>query len=172
MTVEVAPEDVGDKERAGEGSSDMDQSEILRFEDPSTSEVCTEIVEPPAENGGHASEHSTFDAERKQLAVEIVSEGEVSEAGYWDDVRDAIARKLRYPDRLGAKRTEGSVLLRIVLDGSGRLLDVEVVSSKANAAFEYAALQAVRRAAPFGPAKSETAEVREADIPIRFAREP
>lgn len=63
-------------------------------------------------------------------------------------VRSKIERRKRFP----AGGASGTVALAMSISGSGALNSVSVAGSSGNAALDRAALDAVRRAAPFPPA--------------------
>jgi TonB family protein len=86
---------------------------------------------------------------------------------YWATVRMAIAGRLRYPAEARRQGLEGTVDLRLQLDGTGRLRSANAVSATAPV-FADAALRAVRKAAPFGRPPDGDVPALDALLPIRF----
>jgi protein TonB len=76
---------------------------------------------------------------------------EVTDPAYVNSVRAAVARKLRYPEPALRRGIEGRVVLRVLLDATGRLLDTAPGVPAADSALTAAALAAVQHAAPFPP---------------------
>ncbi len=71
---------------------------------------------------------------------------------YQSNVKRRIQRALRYPRRARRKRRRGQVRLRLAIRRDGALARVVVERSSDYRPFEREAVNAVRRAAPFGPA--------------------
>jgi len=104
----------------------------------------------------HAMPHATGAVSTNTLAsVQPAksSDGaeEVTDPAYVNSVRAAVARKLRYPEPALRRGIEGRVVLRVLLDATGRLLDTAPGVPAADAALTAAALAAVQHAAPFPP---------------------
>ena len=89
-------------------------------------------------------------------------------SNYWDLVRAQIARGARYPHSASSRRIEGTVALRLTLHPDGTLEDCRALGEP-HPALELAALNAVRRAAPFPAPPGDEPEARSAILPIRFA---
>jgi TonB family protein len=68
---------------------------------------------------------------------------------YLVGVMGLVDRAKRYPRRERSEQIEGDVVVRMRLDRSGALLAVEIVGPSSREGFNRAALDAVRRAAPF-----------------------
>ncbi len=68
---------------------------------------------------------------------------------YWDMVRHAISRAVRYPARARRLGIEGVIVLRLVIAADGRLLSVEAMEPDADPLLTQTVMEAVRRAAPF-----------------------
>ncbi len=86
---------------------------------------------------------------------------------FWEDVRAAIAREVRYPRADRRLGREGRVELALHLDDAGRLMSATTVSAT-SASFARSALEAVTRAAPFAFATNAPAGELRATVPIRF----
>ncbi len=56
-----------------------------------------------------------------------------------------------YPQQAAIEGIEGTLLLLITIDRKGNLMDVDVKQSSGSELLDFEALQAVYRAAPFGP---------------------
>ncbi|ADC88807.1 TonB family protein [Thermocrinis albus DSM 14484] len=77
--------------------------------------------------------------------------GEEYLKNYGQLVRDAVARYLSYPPLAKRMGWEGKVILRIVLDKEGKLLDLTIQKSSGYQLLDQAALEAVERAHSFFP---------------------
>jgi protein TonB len=73
----------------------------------------------------------------------------ITTASYLDMVRLKIESRKRYPETAKARSIEGRVTIRFVLATDGSVRDVAVTKSTRNKALNMAALDAVKRAAPF-----------------------
>jgi protein TonB len=59
-----------------------------------------------------------------------------------------------YPVEAARRSEQGTLLLKITVTRQGQLLDVDLLDSSGSDALDYEAIQAVYRAAPFGPVTS------------------
>lgn len=103
-------------------------------------------------------------------AVQVGTDEEWPQSAYWDAVRQSIAENLTYPPSARRQRAEGRVLLSLVIDRNGQLLEATPTSPHPKAEFSRSVLQAVRRAAPFPPpgAAGLDGDQVSATLPIRF----
>lgn len=65
--------------------------------------------------------------------------------------RNQIEGVWNYPREAIEKELQGTLLLKITVDTKGKLLDVELIKSSGSDILDFEAIQAVYRAAPFGP---------------------
>jgi protein TonB len=65
--------------------------------------------------------------------------------------RNQIEGVWNYPREAIEKEQQGTLLLKITVDAKGNLLDVDLEKSSGSEILDYEAIQAVYRAAPFGP---------------------
>ncbi len=89
----------------------------------------------------------------------------------WAEVRSGIQQSLRYPTPARRTGTEGVVVLRLTLDGSGSVVGAEVRPPYPERVLCEAALSAVRRAGPFpktGRAIRKGETLSTAEIAVRF----
>jgi len=70
---------------------------------------------------------------------------------YFSSLRRTVSDAWNYPDEAMQKGIGGRTLLRITVDRGGILEEVKVISSAGTQALDDAALDAVRRSAPFKP---------------------
>lgn len=56
-----------------------------------------------------------------------------------------------YPDNAAQRGEQGTLLLKITITREGKLLDVELLETSGYDSLDYEAIQAIYRAAPFGP---------------------
>jgi protein TonB len=73
----------------------------------------------------------------------------VSADGYLDMVRLRIESCKRYPEAARDRNIEGQVTIRFVLVTDGTVRDLTIVDASRHRSLDQAALEAVRRAAPF-----------------------
>ena len=78
------------------------------------------------------------------------TEGEVS-ADYLDLLKAKIFEAWEYPEDAIAGGVDGTVRIRFVLDALGSVTEVGVMSGSGYTSLDSAALDAVRKAGPFGP---------------------
>ncbi|MBS4913614.1 MAG: energy transducer TonB [Veillonella sp.] len=81
--------------------------------------------------------------------------------GFWS----AVNSSKTYPAQAVKRGIEGSVTVRVELDGGGNLLSATVVSSSGSRILEQAAVRAVERATPYPNASGQTQVV---DVPLQF----
>jgi protein TonB len=65
--------------------------------------------------------------------------------------RNQIEGVWNYPREAIEKEQQGTLLLKITVDKEGELLDVDLLNSSGSDILDFEAIQAVYRAAPFGP---------------------
>lgn len=86
--------------------------------------------------------------------VSFEAEGKVN-LDYMARLRTEIYRAWVYPDSAISAGHEGTVRIFFVLDDTGRLLEIGLLSSSGHQDLDRAALQAVKDASPFGPFTSD-----------------
>jgi protein TonB len=77
---------------------------------------------------------------------------------YYDLVRQRIDRHKRYPAQARKRQIQGKVVLQFTLSPQGDLRAVRVVTSSRNPELDQAALDAVKRAAPYPPPPRASAQ--------------
>lgn len=82
--------------------------------------------------------------------ISFETEGEVS-ADYLDLLKAKIFEAWEYPGDAIAGGIDGTVRIRFVLDALGSVTEIGVLSGSGHASLDSAALDAVRKAGPFGP---------------------
>ncbi len=90
------------------------------------------------------------DVKDQEEGVSFQAEGYVS-AGYLDLLKARIFKAWDYPAEAIEKGQEGVVRIRFVLDGEGSVVETAVIRSSGIVSLNTAALEAVRKAGPFGP---------------------
>jgi protein TonB len=68
--------------------------------------------------------------------------------------KDRIEAVWKYPKEAGNKGIEGTLLIKIIVNKKGELLDAIPLKGSGSDILDYEAIQAVYRAAPFGPLPS------------------
>lgn len=82
--------------------------------------------------------------------VSFVAEGGVA-TGYLDQLKIKIFRIWEYPEDAIFKGEQGRVSIVFVLNKKGEVLDIRVLRSSGSGSLDAAAMDAVEKAAPFGP---------------------
>jgi protein TonB len=83
----------------------------------------------------------------------------------WNLLREAIARRVVYPDVGRRMGWQGRVMIAFYLQKDGQVADVRVLESSGHAALDQNAIQAVYRASPMPSVGEKTQVV----VPIVFA---
>lgn len=100
----------------------------------------------------NAAELAQAEAARQAKAKQEAQQGLYNQ--YLVQVRQLVNRKTEYPRRAAKENIEGLVVLRVELDRSGKLLNMDLAQS-AHDWLDHAAEKAVRRAAPFPPVSAQ-----------------
>lgn len=94
---------------------------------------------------------------------------EISAKAYFNAMRLMIEKNKRYPQMARRRNQEGSVRVRFLIDKSGNVNSLEIVKKSDYASLDQAALEAVRRAAPFSkPPASISREALKLELTINF----
>ena len=88
-------------------------------------------------------------------------------SNYWESVRAAVARNVRYPSAAVRLGIEGSIDLRLTIDAQGNLVEAAPLTRAPDLLIQ-SALSAARRAAPFPSNTNSSRSVASATLPIRF----
>lgn len=75
----------------------------------------------------------------------------VASVGYMDRLKARIFRAWEYPEDAILRGEEGKVSIEFVLGAQGELVDIGVLKSSGSPRLDRAAMNAVAKAAPFGP---------------------
>ncbi|MGB9667511.1 MAG: energy transducer TonB [Thermosulfidibacteraceae bacterium] len=106
--------------------------------------------------------------EMKGGVVEISLDARESKyISYFKKIRDRIYLVWRYPPEAAAAGIQGTVGIYFVLDRSGNIVEAYIIDSSGYAILDKTALNAIYRAAPFGPFPSDWGE-KELRIRARF----
>lgn len=103
----------------------------------------------PAGNGGYNQADSAASKPSGGQQANSGSGGDAAVARYPSQVVGKLRRALRYPG--GAHGASGDVQVQFVVSANGQASGIRLVQSSGNAAIDQAALDTVRRAAPFPP---------------------
>lgn len=117
---------------------------------PARAEPARAAAAQPAQRAAGSGARATTGV-AAQSAVPARAQGsDASQLATWSAaIQSRIARQQRYPR---GDHGEGRVRVRMVIERSGALSEVGIAQSSGRAALDRAAVQAVRRAAPFPPA--------------------
>jgi protein TonB len=91
--------------------------------------------------------------------------------GYIRGVSAAVAKHKRYPRIAMQRGWQGEVMLRVVVDGNGNLVDVAVQQGSGYDALDKEAMEMVRRAAPFPLTAGMRREELTISLPVQFRLE-
>ncbi len=139
------------------------RASALKFPPKDILPVKAELVSPqspPRESLSTSSEEALKDLEPLAPLVDpqaILGELKAAKSrfqAYATMIRAKIEKAKRYPLPAREMGLEGAVKLRFSLTGQGELLRVEVLRSSGIKILDQAAVEAVKRAAPFPPAPS------------------
>jgi len=90
----------------------------------------------------------TADEDASSLASTDISDYDSPHA-YFDMVRLKIERHKKYPDVARIRQIEGRATVRFVIGPDGRVTTLKIIKSTRNTALDRAALDAIKKAAPF-----------------------
>ncbi|GBD98051.1 transport protein TonB [bacterium BMS3Abin07] len=166
--VETGTEAVADviKPAVAEEEEEMDESEV---QDVTGSEEGNEIpIQSVSAGRAEAAEDLAETAKEDSLQGGVTSDRpHITEVGAADGPRFIKRVIPEYPWLARKLEKEGRVLLKLTIDETGKLIDVELVE-KAGFGFDRVALQAVRRST-FLPARKNGVPVRsEALLSVKF----
>ena len=91
--------------------------------------------------------------------------------GYIRGVSTAVAKQKRYPRIAMQRGWQGEVMLRVVVDSNGNLVDVAVQQGSGYEALDREAIEMVRRAAPFPLTAGMKREELAISLPVQFRLE-
>jgi len=154
---------------------------------PPKPEVVREVVEEPVVTADKAVVEEQIAAPMQitarntsQLAEASIQRGvsssaqpsqsdELSAKAYFNAMRLMIEKNKRYPQMARRRSQEGSVRIRFLIDKSGNVNSLEIIKKSHYASLDQAALEAVRRAAPFSkPPASISREALKLELTINF----
>ena len=124
---------------------------------------CFSIEALPLPPGPHGAD----EPDDRGMDSTAAAESPATLSNYWDAVRAAIAGRVRYPQAAIRQGIEGTIDLRLTLDGQGALLEVVPLESTPEILVQ-SAMSAAHRAAPFPRNTSGTSHVASAVLPVHF----
>jgi protein TonB len=99
------------------------------------------------------------------------SEGNAAVSNYPGKIVRKLRRALRYPRGAGSRRLHGVAEVRFVVSAGGGVGGIHLVASSGSPVLDKAALEAVRRAAPFPPIPAEAGRSNwPFTVPLAFVR--
>ena len=124
---------------------------------------------PPAEPAASPPQPSADKPPAAPQRADI-SDTSAAEANWKGKLMARLARYKEYPDDARRRRLEGEVKILFVVDGSGRVLSQEVVTSSRHRSLDRAALRQIRRAQPLPKPPPELLinGTREVTLPLKF----
>ena len=85
--------------------------------------------------------------------------------------RSRIAARFRYPPEAEREGIEGVVVMRVAIDGSGKLIELRLVGSCEHAVLCEAASRTLLASAPFPPPPAELGGAIAVDVPLAYRLE-
>lgn len=82
-----------------------------------------------------------------------------------------MAKQKRYPKLAAQRSWQGEVIVRVVVDGSGHLVEVAVQQGSGYESLDKEAMEMVRRAAPFPFAAGMKRDEITITLPVQFRLE-
>jgi TonB family protein len=110
--------------------------------------VSVRLVEQTPADGFLEDDQEEQDMTNEGFSFEV--EGEVSD-DYMEQLKVRIFNAWDYPEDAIEKEYAGIVRIAFVLDGSGNIIDIGVLSSSGHYSLDTAAMRAIEHASPFGP---------------------
>jgi protein TonB len=99
------------------------------------------------------------------------AEGNAAVSNYPGKIVRKLRRALRYPTGAGSRRLRGVAEVRFVISSGGGVGGIQLVASSGSPILDKAALEAVRRAAPFPPIPAEAGRSNwPFTVPLAFVR--
>ena len=123
-----------------------------------------EKAEPAAEKIEVPIEEKPSPSSSQSQAVAASAAGE---SNYWQQVRTAVAGRVRYPNSARVNQVEGYALVKLTIDGEGRLCGAEAIECSSKIFGRYAT-EAVVQAAPFPVPSDAGTPPLSAVIPVYF----
>ena len=136
----------------------------------------------PASSGGRRLRHAALAARkfvlepgrtvtRKELSAAAREAGNAAVDNYKGKVRRKLSRARRYPAEARRQGLRGVAHVRFTVSSDGGLVSVSLTKSAGSPILDEAALDAVRRAAPFPPIPESAGRNSWVfDIPLDFRR--
>ncbi|HET7413514.1 MAG TPA: energy transducer TonB [Pararhizobium sp.] len=100
--------------------------------------------------GGTAAGHATSTESGRSKT----GSGNAAVSNYPGEISRKLNRSLRYPERAAAQRIRGETQVQFTIDASGKVGEVHVVTTSGSDILDQAAIETVKRAAPFPPIPS------------------
>jgi protein TonB len=120
-----------------------------------------------SDGGASAAEGASARAERRAASAD----GNAAVSNYPGQIVSKLRRSLRYPAEARRNRVTGEVHVSFVVSANGSTDRIRVVRSSGSPALDQAALETVRRAAPFPAIPREAGRESWAfTVPLAFAR--
>lgn len=157
---------------------------LVKAPDPEPLPIEEPDKKPPVETAPPASAPSVavpttaavkVESDRKDVRAAAVQQGtpgskqSVAMPRWTAKLVEQIERNKRYPDGAQARRREGVVQVAFVIDRGGRLVDVRVATSSGSDVLDAAAVDLLKRSAPFPPLPADFGDERiDLVIPLHF----
>jgi len=154
---------------------------------PTKPEVVREVVEEPVVTADKAVVEEQIAAPMQTTAIDSTAlvkaapqkralpssqpsqSDEISAKAYFNAMRLMIEKNKHYPQMARRRNQEGSVRVRFLIDKSGNVNSLEIIKKSHYASLDQAALEAVRRAAPFSkPPASISRNALKLELTINF----
>ena len=122
-------------------------------------------------SGGEQKADARKSASGSKTAKRSNQAGNASVSNYPGKVHRKVSRAIRYPKQARAKRLRGQAVVSFVVGSNGSVSGIRVARSSGHSILDNAALDTVRRAAPFPPIPSGAGRSSWAfSVPLAFTR--
>lgn len=122
-----------------------------------------------AGSGGKSDANSAASSAASGGSGKVAAGGSAAESRYPGLVQAALRRALRFPSNAGNAR--GQALVQFLVAANGSVSGITIVSSTGSAALDQAAMDTVRRAAPFPPIPADAGRSSWSfTLPLQFRR--
>lgn len=115
---------------------------------PKEEKPVTAAIEPKQEEP-ESEDDAVFDDDDEAEVEILTAESILARQRYMADLVKLTYQKLRYPKRAQSKGYEGSVRLRVTIDRTGKIVQLDTLEASKYKVFNSAAVKAVGKASPY-----------------------
>ncbi len=130
------------------------ETELAKESNVSLLQRSLEIASLEAELAEKRQEHAKRPRKRQLTAVSTKSVADAYYLSNWQERVERIGNQF-YPAEARRKKLYGNVRLMVAVDAEGKVLEIRVLKPSGKKVLDQAAIQVVRRAAPYAPFPEE-----------------